>query len=138
MTAPARPLGAPPARPGLQVVAVRRARRTGPRIGWWVLLAFTVVVAFFALIYSRITLDRSAFVLDEITRQMTAEESRYWELRLEAARLQSPERIVELAGEMGMVYPEAVETLTVPGVAAAGNGTEDRWIDLKAILTAQP
>jgi cell division protein FtsL len=138
MTAPARPLGAPPARPGLQVVAVRRARRTGPRIGWWVLLAFTVVVAFFALIYSRITLDRSAFVLDEITRQMTVEESRYWDLRLEAARLQAPERIVELAGEMGMVYPEAVQTLTVPGVSTVGTGTEDRWIDLKAILTAQP
>ena len=102
MTAPARPAGVPSPRPGLRVMVTPRARRA-PRVRWWLLLAFTVVIAFFALVFSRVTLDRSAFVLDDIERRMEIEQTRYWELRLEAARLQSPERIVERAAEMGLV-----------------------------------
>ena len=81
-----------------------RARRR-PRVGAWVLLTVVLSAAFFLLIYSRIALDRSAFVLQEINRQMEVEEARYWELRLEAAELQAPERIVARAQEMGLVYP---------------------------------
>jgi cell division protein FtsL len=127
----------PRAGSGLRVVVSPRTRRV-PRLRWWLLLAFTVFVAFFALTYSRVTLDRSAFVLEEIERQMEVEQSRYWELRLEAARLQAPERIVEAAEEMGMVYPDEVHTLEVPGVDAAGSDADDRWVDLKAILSARP
>jgi hypothetical protein len=137
MTAPARPAGVPPPRPGLQVVVTSHARRA-PRLRWWLLLAFTVVVAFFALVFSRVTLDRSAFVLDDIERQMEIEQSRYWELRLEAARLQSPERIVTRATEMGLVYPAEVHTLEVAGVGDGGSEIDDRWLDLKATLSARP
>jgi len=139
MTAPARPVSAPPPRPGsgLRVVVAGRARRA-PRLRWWVLLAFTVLVAFFALTFSRVTLDRSAFVLEEIGRQMETEQTRYWELRLEAARLQAPERIVEAAEEMGMVYPDEVYPLEVTGIGGSGSETDDRWVDLKAILSARP
>jgi cell division protein FtsL len=104
----------------------------------WFLLTLTVTVAFFLLIYSRIALDRSAFVLEEVERMIEVEEARYWELRLQAAELRSPGRITELAGEMGLVYPEEVRTIEVPGVPLGAAGVEDRWVDLKALLSARP
>lgn len=136
MTAPAQPLRAPAA-PGLRVVIGARARRR-PRVGSWLLLTAVLLVAFFLLIYSRIALDRSAFVLQEVNRQTAVEEARYWQLRLEAAELQAPERILERAQEMGFVYPESVQVVEVPGMGSAGTGTEERWADLKALLGAQP
>jgi cell division protein FtsL len=136
MTAPARPLPLPAA-PDWRVLVGARAR-SSPRLGPWLLLTVVVLAAFFLLIYSRIALDRSAFVIEEVDRQMVVEETRYWELRLESARLQSPERIVARAQELGMVYPGRVETLEVAGIGSAADGAEERWADLKALLGAQP
>jgi len=136
VTAPARPLPLPAA-PGLRVL-VGTPARPAPRLGAWLGLTVGVLAAFFLLIYSRIALDRSAFVLEEITRQTAVEETRYWELRLESAQLQAPERIVARAQELGMVYPGSVETLEVAGVGAPATRAEERWADLKALLGAQP
>ena len=136
MTTTARAL-AVPVRPPLRVVIGPQTRRA-PRLRGWMLLAVTVLTAFFLLIYSRIALDRSAFVLDEIEKKMELEEARYWELRLDAAHLQSPDRITRLARDMGMVFPDEVRTVEAPGVGAGPAGVEDRWVDLKALLSAQP
>lgn len=136
MTSPARSLSLP-ATPGLRVL-VGTPARPAPRLGPWLLLTVVVLAAFFLLIYSRIALDRSAFVIEEISRQTAVEETRYWELRLESARLQSPERIIDRARELGMVYPDSVETLEVAGIGASATGAEVRWADLKALLGAQP
>jgi cell division protein FtsL len=119
-------------------VVIGTRRRRAPRLRGWLLLAFTVLVAFLGLVYSRIALDRSAFVLDEIQQEMAAQEERYWELRLEVARLQEPDRIIGLAEEMGLVYPVEVRTVEVPGVGGTGTEGDDRWVDLKAILSARP
>ncbi|HUU61859.1 MAG TPA: hypothetical protein VMX37_05690, partial [Acidimicrobiia bacterium] len=75
---------------------------------------------------------------EEIGRQTGVEEARYWELRLESSRLQTPERIVPRAQELGMVYPDRVETLEVAGIGTSATGAEERWVDLKALLGAQP
>lgn len=136
MTSPARSLPLPNS-PDLRVL-VGTPVRPGARVGPWLLLTVVVLAAFFLLIYSRIALDRSAFVIEEINRQTAVEETRYWELRLESARLQSPERIVAAAQELGMVYPDRVETLEVGGLGTSGTGAEERWADLKALLGAQP
>ena len=136
MTAPAHPFPVPVA-PSLRVLTGSRSRRV-PRLGAWLLLTAVVLAAFFLLIYSRIALDRSAFVIEEISRQMAVEESRYWQLRLQAAELQAPERILVRAQELGMVYPTSVQTIEVPGMGSPGTGAEDRWADLKALLGAQP
>ena len=136
MTSPARSLPLPNS-PDLRVL-VGTPVRPGARVGPWLLLTVVVLAAFFLLIYSRIALDRSAFVIEEISRQTAVEETRYWELRLESARLQSPERIVAAAAELGMVYPDRVETLEVAGIGTSGTGAEERWADLKALLGAQP
>ncbi|OFW53166.1 MAG: hypothetical protein A2V75_07375 [Actinobacteria bacterium RBG_16_70_17] len=136
MTSPARSLPLSTS-PDLRVL-VGTPVRPGARVGPWLLLTVVVLAAFFLLIYSRIALDRSAFVIEEISRQTAVEETRYWELRLESARLQSPERIVAAAAELGMVYPDRVETLEVAGIGTSGTGAEERWADLKALLGAQP
>lgn len=118
------------------VIAPSRSRR----IDWrtWFVLCVTLMVAFFLMIWSRIALDDTAFVLQEVERETAIAESQYWELRLEAARLQAPDRIIDAAAAMGMVYPETVRTVEVPGLGADGSETEERWVDLKAVLGAQP
>jgi hypothetical protein len=108
------------------------------RIGGWLGLAFTLAVVFFVMISTRVALDRNAFVLDDIRSQISAEEARYWELRLRVAELQSPARIADLADGMGMVYPTRLLTIEVPGLGDPGSGVEDRWVDLKTLLSAQP
>ncbi|HSG79489.1 MAG TPA: hypothetical protein VLD62_07920, partial [Acidimicrobiia bacterium] len=100
--------------------------------------AVVVVGAFFVLIWSRIALDRSAFELVRLDSEISTEESLYWELRLEVTELQSPERIRLLADEMGMVYPAHVETVEVPALGTPIRDLEERWADLKALLSAQP
>jgi cell division protein FtsL len=98
----------------------------------------TVLVAFFLLIYSRIALDHSAFLLEDIARQIEVEEARYWELRLEVAHLQDPDRITGLAEEMGMVYPETIRSVEVAGLGTSGGDADDRWVELKGLLSSQP
>jgi cell division protein FtsL len=97
-----------------------------------------VVVAFFGLIVSRISLDRSAFVLDDLDEQIAVAEAEYWDLRLEVARLQDPERIAAAARDMGLVFPEERHALDVPPTEASDLDPEARWAQLKALLSAQP
>ncbi|MCJ7726752.1 MAG: hypothetical protein MUP76_10250 [Acidimicrobiia bacterium] len=138
MTAPARPLPAPGLTGAGFRVAISQPRQR--RAGWqgWTLVAITIMAAFFLMIWSRIALDRTAFELQEISRDTAAAESHYWELRLESARLQAPDRIIDAAAQMGMVYPDTVRTVEVAGLGGAGSDTEERWVDLKAVLGAQP
>ncbi|HLE39099.1 MAG TPA: hypothetical protein VJA44_05540 [Acidimicrobiia bacterium] len=126
---------APGARRFHVVVGPRTRHR---RIGGWLGLVFTLAAVFFVMISTRVALDRNAFVLEDIRSQIAVEEARYWELRLRVADLRSPERIADLADEMGMVYPTELMMIEVPGLGDPGPGVEDRWVDLKTLLSAQP
>ena len=139
MTARLAPIHGSVARRGRQfhVVLGPATRRRGRR-RYWVLLVAALTAAFLVSVYARIALDRSAFVVTDIEQLIVAEEARYWNLRLQVTELQAPERISSLAVEMGMVYPETVLTIEVPGLGESGPGVEERWIDLKALLGAQP
>jgi len=119
-------------------VAIAPSRQR--RIDWraWTVLAIALMLTFFLMIWSRIALDDTAFVLQEVERETALVESQYWELRLEAARLQAPDRIIDAATSMGMVYPETVHTVEVAGLGTVGSETEERWVDLKAVLGALP
>ncbi len=133
-----RPAAAPlPAAPPLDVAAAQAALRL-PRLRGWLLFTLAVVGAFFLLIYSRVALDRSAFELKEIETRIAVEETRYWELQLEVARLQAPARITERAAELGFVYPAEVGRVTAHRTAGAAPANEAGWADLKALLSAQP
>ena len=70
-----------------------------------------VVLVFFTMIYSRISLDRTAFELHGIEQGLAQQERLHWDLRLELARLQDPRRITEAAADLGLVYPEERITL---------------------------
>lgn len=132
MTAPARAA----ASSGLALVVDAKQRRR-PRLRGWMVFSILVVGAFLLLIYSRIALDGSAFVITELEAEIANEETRYWEMRLQVAELQSPERVIRAAEGLGLVYPDARVPLQAPGVEASGSDIEERWADLKALLSAQ-
>ena len=121
---------------GLELVVHRSARR--PRLKGWMFFTILVVAAFLLLIYSRIAIDKSAFVLNDLEGQIVAEETRYWELRLQVAELQSPQRVSRAAEGLGLVYPTERTTLEVAGVEPTSSDIDERWADLKALLSAQP
>ncbi|MEN8233515.1 MAG: hypothetical protein ABFR89_01150 [Actinomycetota bacterium] len=104
------------------------------------LLIFTLVAvaAFFAVIYSRISLDRTAFELQRFEREIAAEYELHWDLRVEHARLHAPDRITQRAADLGLVYPEDRYTIEIAGVPGAIGGPEDRWMELRALLVEQP
>jgi hypothetical protein len=129
------PAGFPlPRARGFHVVIGPATRRR--RIGGWIGLAIALSAVFLLLVSSRIALDRAAFVLEDYEVLIAIEEARYWDLRLQVTELQSADRIASLADQMGMVYPERIFTIEVPGLGGPGPGIEDRWIDLKALLSA--
>ena len=112
--------------------------RSHTRLRPWFVFAAVVIFAFFGLIFSRVSLDRSGFELDELEEQIAIEEARHWDLRVEVARLQDPNRITEIALAWGLVYPEERRELQVPGVESELHDVDYRWAQLKAVLTAQP
>jgi hypothetical protein len=69
---------------------------------------------FFALIYSRIFLDRAAFEIKNLEGLISEQEARFDELRLEVAQLESPQRIFAEAERMGMVLPGEGRTISAP------------------------
>ena len=94
-----------------EIPQVARRRRTtardvaGPRVVPLVFYTILVVALFFAMIYLRIALDRTAFELDELERSIELEQSRHLDLRLELAQLQDPIRIANEAQRIGMNHP---------------------------------
>jgi len=103
--------------------AARRAREKAraadhagsPRIVPLLFFTVLVVAIFFAMIYLRIAMDRSAFELDAVNEQIALEQSRTLDLRLELAQLQNPQRIATQAAQIGLVYPEEQITIVVTG-----------------------
>jgi hypothetical protein len=134
MSVPQRePAGAPP----LEVVA-GGTRLPRPKISHWIVFAVAVIVAFFGLIYSRISLDSSAFEIQELEAQIAVQEGLHWRLRMELAEIQDPARLEQHIANLGMVFPEERLALSVPVVGADELDPDYRWAQLKAILSAQP
>ncbi len=98
---------------GLRVIPgrSRNPARIGVRQAGWLLLA---IIMFFTLIYSRIFLDRAAFQITKLEGSISEQESRFDELRLQVAQLESPQRIYAEAERMGMVLPEEGRTVFAP------------------------
>lgn len=112
--------------------------QTRPRILSWSAFALTVLLAFFGLIFSRISLDHTAFELERLEEKIVHEESRHWDLRLELARQQTPRRIADVAADMGLVLPGEVVSLDVELGQGRELDPEYRWAQLKTLLSAQP
>jgi len=113
-------------------------QRSRAQLRPWVVFAVVVIGAFFALILSRVWLDRTGFELDELEHEIAVEEARLKDLRVEVARLQDPDRITAVAIAIGLVYPQERIEIEVPGIAGDQLDPEFPWAQLKVVLTAQP
>jgi cell division protein FtsL len=109
-----------------------------PTLGTWVIFTGVAVALFFALILSRVALDKPALELSDLRAHIEAEQARYQQLRLEVAELQSPDRIMSRADELGLVYPDSLQILIADGVGDGIPAEGDRFADVKSILTAAP
>lgn len=122
--------------PNLRLIQGVTRRR--PQVLVWIAFSVLAMIVFFALIASRTSLDRTAFELAEIERQIELEEARFEDLRLEIARLSAPSRIAPLAEAMGMVLPNRVARVSASGVIQFETDREERWADMKPILAGSP
>lgn len=116
----------------------KRTPRHRPRVRPLMVFTLAVIAAFFAMTYSRISLDRTAFELQRLEAEIADQEALHFDLRVEIARLQDPTRITSMAEEMGLVYPDERVPLEVTGIAGAEGDAEYRWADLRALLSDQP
>ncbi len=133
-----------PAQRGFPVPGARAAsglgqmRKTVRDVQPFVIFSLLVVIAFFASISSRVSLDSKAFELEELESSISTEQARYFDLQLELARLQAPDQILDRALTMGMVYPTDRTVVEVRLSSDLVEGDEYRWAELKALLSAQP
>jgi len=125
------------ATPTLEVIPGAN-RKAHTKISHWVIFALAVTVAFFGLIYSRISLDHSAFEIQELEEEIALQETLHWQLRTELAEIQNPALLDAQIADLGMVYPEQRVALSVPIVGVDELDPDYRWAQLKAILSAQP
>lgn len=88
----------------------------GPRVVPLVFFTILAVAVFFMMIYLRIALDRTAFELDTIEREISLEQSRQLDLRLQLAELQDPLRIASEAERIGLVHPDERRAIAVTGL----------------------
>ena len=114
MAARTAPVRAP--RSALRVIPGRSTSRVGIRQLGTLALA---IAMFFGLIYSRIALDRAAFQITNLEGLISEQESRFDELRLEVAQLESPQRIYIEAQSIGMVLPTEGRTVYAPMPASS-------------------
>ena len=151
-TAPARraarpaqkPLRRPPnQRPNLRVVPPntlsRRGRqRRARRFGF--VVSTVLVVAIFGVVIAHVALTQRQFRLESLEREAARQETRYEKLRLEVAQLESPERVVAAAQQLGMVPPAAVTYLassrSAPAASPAETPPSGEWATVKSHLAA--
>jgi cell division protein FtsL len=120
--------------------------KLSPRTG--VVLTLLLFVALFGVAVSHALLIESQAHLDELDEQVASEQDRYERLRLERAELESPDRIVAEAREMGMVPADDVTWLTPdqpapagvtpPADAEATETSDTSWADVKPYLEPTP
>jgi hypothetical protein len=97
--------------------------RSNPvRVSAALLLVSAVV---FGLVLLNIHVAQTSFHLSDLQRQAAELEARQGRLRLEVARAESPEKIVEMGASLGLVAPGVQEYLQGPSVPAGSSGDEE-------------
>lgn len=89
-----------------------------PKTG--VTLTALMFSALFGVAVSHALLIQSQLRLDDMDKEVADEQARYEQLRLDVAELESPDRIIADAREMGMVDPAETVWLTPDQAAATG------------------
>jgi cell division protein FtsL len=124
--APARPVRAPrpeatpSARPHLRVVpadyASARTRRNRARL-LVVLSGMAIAAALFSVVAFHVVLTQNQLDIQHLRAEADAASVRQQQLRLQVAQLESPERVVDAAQNLGMVPPATVRYLSPNGTA---------------------
>jgi hypothetical protein len=104
---------------------------------WATAFALLTVVAF------HVVLAQSQVALDRLEQQTKSAERRYEDARFEHARLAAPSRIMERAGQIGLVAPDRPPTVVavegeVPAPPDAPTTTLNGWTDVKPTLAENP
>lgn len=122
---PAPPRPAAPIRRHLRVVgpSERVRRRLTPAAG--VLLTAALFALLLLIAISHTLLVQNQVKLDGIDQQLVEEQARYQSLRRQVAEMESPERIVAAAQELGMVTPDDLVYLQPDAPAASSDATDD-------------
>jgi len=110
------------------------------RLALWVTIVLTVGTIF-GMATFHVLLVQSEFRLEKLTSDAADAQQRYEHLRLEVARLASPERIVATAQQrLGMVVPPEVGYLTAPQPADADTNDAGTggWSEVKPYLAGRP
>jgi cell division protein FtsL len=118
----------------------KAAPRPKRRVALWITGVLTVGTIF-GLATFHVMLVQSEFRLDKLTADAEEAQQHYEHLRLELARLSSPERIVASAQQrLGMVIPPQVGYLTAPQPNAAENNDalSGGWEEVKPFLAGRP
>lgn len=125
--------------------ALRQLRLT-PRAG--VTLTVGLFGALFAVAGSHALLIESQARLDRLDDRVAEEEGRYERLRMDVAEMESPERIVAEATQLGMVTPDETVWVspdqparTTSGSDASANddgSSSTSWEDVKPYLGSTP
>ena len=76
----------------------------------------TASVVVFGLVLVNITLAQSSFELGDLQKKVADQQERGRRLRYELARAESPERVAEMAAQLGLVSPESEHYLQGPTV----------------------
>jgi cell division protein FtsB len=106
------------------LAVVRPGRRPRPQFKLTpktgVTLTALMFSALFGVAVSHALLIQSQLRLDDMDKEVADEQARYEQLRLDVAELESPDRIIADAREMGMVDPTETVWLTPDEADAAG------------------
>lgn len=148
--------------PGHLRVVDRRERTAGQRQHRARLILFSGIGAalavMFALVYLHVVLAQRQIQLDRMTSVVTTREGQYQALRLEVARLESPQQIISTAeGKLGMRPPASVVYVSPPAgssvspssrsmvgstakpaATSAAPAGDAEWPRIKAALAGRP
>ncbi len=113
--------------------------------------AALVVALAFSLVYLHVVMAQKQIRIDQLNSQVAQRERTYQQLRLQVAKLGSPQQIISTAeGRLGMRQPASVTYLRPaagtpsvssssagPGAPSAPRG-DANWPQIKAALAGQP
>ena len=117
---------APRQRPAPRLAVVRGRRVVLPRVAMapWLLYTGLLALAFLGLAYAQTSLNATAMELDDLRAETVVARAEGDALRLEIARLSSPDRVIGRAEELGMQLPDVpLRTLLVDAPEPRGGLT---------------
>ena len=95
-----------------------KSRKVSKRRHFIVAIGIALMVVFIAelLVYAwcRVQFVRTGYEITEATEEHQRLKERYRKLKVEEARLRSPERIMRIARQRGLVMPDSKQVVVIP------------------------